>query len=121
MKFLSAFIEFLGDVSEELTSSEFPGQRKAAEAQFRTYRVTSPSGEVMLDGDEAQVLHTTKSHGRYGENYVLTVFAVTPQDRYFLFKSNESGQPFLRELTADRARLVLKRRFRGYRQPRPSL
>ena len=91
--------------------------RAAAHAQFQSYQALSHTGEVVLDGATADVLHSGETHSRNGDNYVLTLFVVTPQGRYFLFKSNESGKPFVRELTAERARLVLKRRFRSYRQP----
>lgn len=48
------------------------------------------------------------------QDYVLTLFAVTPENRHFHFKFNDSGRPYVRELTSERAELVLKTKFQPY-------
>jgi hypothetical protein len=91
--------------------------RTKAENQFRAHRVAGAEGSVVFVGALAQPLRTdetyTTSNGRVID-YVLTLFVVTPTNHYFLFKSNPSGRPYLKELAAERARLVLKDKFRRY-------
>jgi len=92
-------------------------ERTKAETQFRAHRVADAEGSVFFDGALAQPLRTDEtfrtSNGRVID-YVLTIFVVTPSDRYFLFKSTSSGRPYLKELAAERARLVLNDKFRRY-------
>ncbi len=91
--------------------------RSKADAQFRAHRVSDGKGGIVFDGAVAKVLKTEEtfrtSNGRVLD-YVLTVFAITPTNRYFLFKSTPFGRPFLKELSSERARLVLKDRFRSF-------
>lgn len=44
--------------------------------------------------------------------------AVTPSNRYFLFKSNVGARPFIQELSVQRAQCVLKARFRRHGESR---
>ena len=91
--------------------------KSTAEQQFREYVASTSAGVLVLKGADAQILDVSESfNGLGGEvaDYVLTIAAVTPDQRYFVFKSNALGKPFVKELTADRARLVLKGKFRPY-------
>jgi hypothetical protein len=91
--------------------------RDAAGRQFHEYVAKALDGTLLLAGANAQILEASHSYSAYGgqlANYVLTLIVVTEKQRYFLFKSNLSGQPFIKELTADRARIVLKAKFRPF-------
>jgi hypothetical protein len=92
-------------------------ERKKAEEQFRACRVVVAGDEEVFSGESAQVLEASETFSTENgkvRDFVLTIFAVTPDDRYFLFKSNEAGKAYLNELSVDRAKLVLKTRFRPY-------
>ena len=110
---LETFILGIPYASSEAKSAE----RTKAEEQFRAHRVTAGEGVLVFDGTLAQTLSTEEtfrtSNGRVID-YVLTMFVVMPTNRHFLFKSNPSGRPYLKELSPERARLVLKDKFRSY-------
>jgi hypothetical protein len=91
--------------------------RSAATERFHSYRALTGDGHVALDGSGCDVLDSSESfstqHGTV-QDYVLTLFVVTPENRYFLFKANAVGKPYVKELPAARAKLVLKSKFREY-------
>lgn len=92
-------------------------ERAAAFDQFRAFKASDGCGQVVLDGREAEILDVSDSftvQGRTVHGYVLTLLVVTPSDRYFLFKSNAGGRPFVKELSMRRAQCVLKTRFRRH-------
>jgi hypothetical protein len=92
-------------------------EREKAELQLYTYRITSAGGTPVLDGSSAQTLmreESFTSHNGKVHDYVLTVFIVTQEDRYFLLKSNPAGKPYIKELSVSRAQLVLKGKFRPF-------
>lgn len=92
-------------------------ERAAAFEQFRSFKASDGRGHVLLHGLEAEILEVSDSftvQGRRIHGYVLTLVVVTPSNRYFLFKSNAGGKPFVKELSVQRARCVLKTRFRRH-------
>jgi hypothetical protein len=91
--------------------------RSAAEQQFRAYRGAAHDGAVVFDASRSDVLDSSESfsgHNGRIRDYVLTLFVVTPENRYFLFKSSASDKPYVLELPPGRAQLVLKDKFREY-------
>jgi hypothetical protein len=89
--------------------------RARAELQFRNYRASASDGRLLLDGQTAQILDLSDSYNsRNGlvSNYTLTVFALSPQGKHFVFKSNVEGMPYVAALTPERAKLVLKHKYR---------
>lgn len=95
--------------------SEMRKARTRAEQQFRSYRVNSFDGSVLFDGKTAQILDTSYSYSAHNgsvRNHVMTVFALTPAGQLFLFKSNETGNPYFAPLSEERAKLVLKKKYR---------
>ncbi|WP_141753314.1 hypothetical protein [Duganella sp. HH101] len=100
--------------------SETHPQRVAAKsraiAQFKNFRSAALSGPVFLNGETAEILHQEESYSvDEGElvGYVLTLFLLTPEGHHFLFMSNEADRPFLKYLAPDRARLVLKDKYKA--------
>ena len=94
---------------------ELKQARARAEEQFRNYQSANLDGSPLLVGATAQILDKTDSyHSHNGRvhNYVLTLFALTPAGQHFMFKSNENGNPYVSPLAADKARLVLKDKYR---------
>jgi len=94
--------------------------RSAAEQQLRAYKAGAGEGAVALDGSRCEVLDTSDSFSTHNgkiRDYVLTLLLVTPENRYFLFKSNTLGKPYVQELSSERARLVLKDKFRQHAGP----
>lgn len=92
-------------------------ERAKAEEQLRAHRVFAGEGAIVFDGTLAQTLSTEESFRTINgtvADYVLTMFVVTPTNRYFILKSNPSGRPYCKELSTERARLVLKDKFRSY-------
>ncbi len=91
--------------------------REEAIMQFRSHQVNDGRGTTAFYGALSQILEETETFSGYGgkfENYVLTIVCVTPENRYFLFKSRTQGAPYISELPATRAKLLLKERFREY-------
>ena len=91
--------------------------RTAAEAQFRAHVLRDVRGVQLLAFREAEILDQSDSYSALdGEvaNYVLSIFLVTDSNQYFLFKSSETGHPFVQHLTEARARTVLKSKFRPH-------
>ena len=95
---------------------ELKRARARAEQQFRGYSARSSDGVAILNGASAEILDRsdsyTSSNGRI-HDYVLTLFVLSSERRHFLFKSNESGKPFVVVLSPERAKLVLKDKYRG--------
>jgi hypothetical protein len=95
--------------------SEMKKARALAEAQFRGYKLFDRSGLLVLAGSTAQILDRydtyTSNNGRV-HDYVLTLFVLAPEGQHFLFKSNENGVPYVKPLAPNRARLVLKNKYR---------
>jgi hypothetical protein len=93
-------------------------RRKAkarAELQFQTYRLNNGDGSLLLDGKTAQVLDSSDSYTSHNgrvHGYVLTLFVLSLEGRHFVFKSSETGNPYVAPLTSDRAKLVLKGKYR---------
>ncbi len=95
--------------------SEIKKARELAEAQFRCYKSFDRNGSPLLAGSTAQILDTYDSYSSHNgrvHDYVLTLFVLAPQGQHFLFKSNENGNPYVMPLAPDRARLVLKNKYR---------
>jgi hypothetical protein len=90
--------------------------RDAAWQRFKSHRVGTDD-DAGFDGATAQVLKTEETfnvrNGRVRDHF-LTVFAVTPAGRYYLFKTSKAQHPYLQQLPTERARLVLKKRFRAF-------
>ena len=85
--------------------------RVKAEGQFSSYKATVSGNTVALDGKFAKVLSTSESlsfHNFKVHDYVLTLVAVSPEGQYFLFKSNENGQPFVKLLEPAVAKRLVK-------------
>ena len=95
--------------------SERRKAKACAKLQFQTYRLNNADGSLLLDGKTAQVLDSSDSYtshnGRVHE-YVLTLFVLSLEGRHFMFKSSETGKPYVAPLTPDRAKLVLKGKYR---------
>jgi hypothetical protein len=94
---------------------EMKKARVQAEEQFRNYHSTRPDGSPLLVGATAQILDKTDSYNSHNglvHDYVLTLFVLTPAGQHFVFKSNESGNPYVSPLAPERARLVLKDKYR---------
>jgi len=92
-------------------------ERSAADKQFKAYKAFDRNGQVVLDGSDCERLEVSDSFTLQSDRvhgYVLTLLVVTPFNRYFLFKSNVGGRPYVKELSPQRARLILKERFRCY-------
>jgi len=96
--------------------------RKLAMDQFYAFQARDSDGVAILSGSTAEILDSYDTFLKQSDgpvfsgvaNYVLTIVAVTPEGRHFLFKSNERGDPFLKYLTPDRARLILKGNFKSH-------
>ena len=89
--------------------------RAQAEQQFRGYRSSGQDGSALLVGATAQILEKSDSYTSHNgriHDYVLTLFALTPEGRHFLFKSNANGNPYVSLLSQERARLVLGDKYR---------
>jgi hypothetical protein len=98
-------------------------ERAQAMQQFLNYRASATHGRALLDGQTAQILDTTDSYNsRNGRvnNYTLTVFALSSEGRHFVFKSNVEGTPYVAALTPERAKFVLKRKYRESIEPVPA-
>ena len=94
--------------------SEMKEARARAEQQFRSYQSSNQTGSLLLVGATAQILDRSDSYTSHNgrvRDYVLTLFVLTPEGQHFLFKSNESGNPYVSPLSPDRARLVLKDKY----------
>ena len=94
---------------------EMKKARARAEEQFRNYKSTNHDGSPLLVGTTAQILDKTDSYNsRNGRvhDYVLTLLVLTPAGQHFMFKSNDKGGPYVSPLAPDRARLVLKDKYR---------
>ena len=90
--------------------------RERAEKQFVEYKANSTDRGSALIGSTAQILDRAESytsHNGQVHDYVLTLFLLSPDGQHFLFKSNEGGRPYVSALTPERARLVLKDKFRS--------
>jgi len=95
--------------------SELGKARKRAEQQFQSFRTSAMVGSPVLDGSSAQILDRSESYTSHNgrvHDYVLTLFVLTPKGQHFLFKSNENGSPYVSLLSPDRARIVLKSKYR---------
>ena len=95
--------------------------RKLAMDQFFAHVVKGSDGTEMFSGSTAEILDSYDTFLKHQNgvvlgvaNYVLTIVAVTPEGRHFLFKSNEVSHPFLKYLTPGRARLILKGNFKSH-------
>ena len=88
---------------------------KIAMDQFLKLRLNDSSCGVSIDGATTEVLDFNGSssldEGQF-ENYILTLFVVTPIGRHFHFISNTTGAPYVKFLLPDRAKLLLKRKFK---------
>lgn len=96
--------------------SEMRKARARAEQQFRSYKSSNQTGSLLLlVGATAKILDKSDSYTSHNgrvHDYVLTLFVLTPEGQHFIFKSNESGDPYVSPLSPDRARLVLKDKYR---------
>ena len=104
--------------SPRFAGSAVAPHRKKAEEQFSSYRTELASSSGGLSGQTAGVLSRSESlffRNFKVHNYVLTITAVTPERQYFLFKSNEQGQPYVKLITEEVALRQAKRKSRSDR------
>ena len=95
---------------------ELKRARARAEQQFRGYSARGSDGAAMLSGASAVFLDRSDSYTSSNggiHDYVLTLFVLSSEGHHFLFKSNENGKPYVAVLSPERAKLVLKHKYRG--------
>ncbi len=96
----------------------YPPRAKAREkamAQFSQLKLRETTGALLLDGATAEILSSDDSYnmdeGKI-QNYSLTLFVLAPEGRHFHFISSETGTPYTKFLLPERAKLILKEKFK---------
>jgi hypothetical protein len=104
-----SFLEFL-------FGSPLEGLRAQARALLLEVRVPSDDPRWALNAGEAEVMDESESHPNRQpdeDHYFLTQIVRNPHGEYFLLKTTGvGGRPFVKLLSQDRAKLLLKARYR---------
>ncbi|MFN9708599.1 MAG: hypothetical protein ACK53K_03860 [Burkholderiales bacterium] len=95
--------------------------RLDANEQFRNLHVSSNMESLVFDGAEAEIVSEEEHfeatpNGKAFISYSITRYAMNRAGEYFMFKSNIGSKPFLKHLSRDRAKLVLKDKYREHLQ-----
>ncbi len=88
-----------------------------ADEQFRSLHVSSNRASLVFDGAEAEVVwneeHVEAAPGGGAIiGHSITRYAMNRSGEYFMFRSNIGARPFIKHLPHDRAKLVLKDKYR---------
>ena len=117
---LGILIGWLLPRSHKSNSTESSGLtqfRIDADEQFRNLHVSSNMESLVFNGAEAEVVsqeeHIEASpSGGLIIGYSITRYAMNKAGEYFMFRSNIGARPFIKHLPHDRAKVVLKDKYR---------
>lgn len=106
-----------GRTSKTSESTGLTQFRIDADEQFRNLHVSSNMASLVFDGAEAEVV-SQEEHIEAAPSggpiigYSITRYAMNKAGEYFMFRSNIGARPFIKHLAHDRAKVVLKDKYR---------
>ena len=91
--------------------------RLEADEQFRRLHISSNMESLIFNGSDAEIVSEEEHfeatpNGKAFIGYSITRYAMNQAGEYFMFRSNIGSKPFIKHLSRDRAKLVLKDKYR---------
>lgn len=84
-----------------------------ADAQFSRVVVASTDPRLSLDAPAAEVMSESETHSRYHGSYTFTRIVRNEFGEYFMLKSTAGSEPFVKHVSQDVARTILKAAYRA--------
>jgi hypothetical protein len=114
--FVSVAFSCWSIVSISSQRKRFPKLRDEGLARFRAAEAQSGTAELRFRGASARIVRQEETGGvvgvfSKGTNYSLTVYALNEQGEYFMFKFLPPSGEFLKHISHEAAKAVLKKNY----------